>query len=273
MWHNLPRGRACHDKVANRDPYGDLRPRSQPATDRSHPIETLRDRKREQNRAATVEAAWRLFIAHGYDHVTVHDICAAADIAPRTFHRYFAAKEDVVAEPVRRMTAIAHDHITAAPPGTPDADVLRRAMLAVGRFVIDHRELLTGLRTVARESTHLRGTQPGVRPDEEAAIAELLRARTQIPTTQTPKATSEEPIHKQQQQRIPEPLRSRPGQGAARPLHPRPPERHRRLLVACTIAAFRVWYDEYLRLELQDPLTQLDEILHAVHIEPGHPLV
>src|SRR3954452_16914698 len=134
---------------------------------RSPAIESLRERKREQNRAATVEAAWRLFMERGYDHVTVPDICAAADIAPRTFHRDFAAKEDVVAEPVRRMTALTHAAIAAAPPGTPDPEVLRQALLAVGGFVVEHRALLTGLRTVALQSAHLRGTQPGVRPDEE----------------------------------------------------------------------------------------------------------
>ncbi|UAC02032.1 TetR family transcriptional regulator [Dactylosporangium vinaceum] len=217
-------------------------------------METLRDRKREQSRAATVEAAWRLFIERGYDHVTVQDICAAAAIAPRTFHRYFAAKEDVVAEPVRRMTALAHERIAAAPPGTPDAEVLREAMLAVGRFVIDHRELLTALRTVARESAHLRGTQPGVRPDEEHTIAELLRTRTE-----QPRATTTEP--------------GAPGSPRTHSPHPRPGDWRRRLLVGCTVAALRIWYDEYLRADLDDPIAHLDEILRAVHIEPGRLLV
>lgn len=171
MWHNLPRGRACHE-TARVDVQ--LRP---PSHGRSRAIESLRDRKREQSRTATAEAAWRLFIERGYDHVTVQDICAAADIAPRTFHRYFAAKEDVVAEPVRGMTALTHERIAAAPPGTADAEVLRVALLAVGRFVVEHRDLLLGLRTVALQSAHLRGSQPGVRPDEEAQLADRLAER------------------------------------------------------------------------------------------------
>jgi AcrR family transcriptional regulator len=187
-------------------------------------IDNLRERKREQNRAATVETAWRLFMERGYDHVTVQDICAAADIAPRTFHRYFAAKEDVVAEPVRRMTALTHAAIAGAPPGTPDAEVLRAALLGVGRFVVEHRALLTGLRTVALQSSHLRGSQPGVRPDEEAKIADLLAAR-----------------------------------GG-------PADWRRRLLVACAIAGFRVWYEDYFRettTTTTEPLDHLDEILRA----------
>ncbi|MGI5241167.1 TetR/AcrR family transcriptional regulator [Dactylosporangium sp. CA-139066] len=186
-------------------------------------MESLRERKREQNRAATVEAAWRLFIERGYDHVTVHDICAAADIAPRTFHRYFASKDDVVAEPVRRMTAIAFERIAAAPPDAPDAEVMRRALLAVGRFVVDNRELLTGLRTVALQSSHLRATYPGVRPDQEADLAAELATR-----------------------------------GGGAPLQWR-----RRLLVACSVAAFRVWYEDYFRDDLPDPLAHLEQILDA----------
>ncbi|MFG2041774.1 TetR/AcrR family transcriptional regulator [Dactylosporangium sp. NPDC048998] len=189
-------------------------------------IESLRERKRERNRSATVEAAWRLFIERGYDHVTVQDICAAADIAPRTFHRYFAAKEDVVAEPVRRMTSIGHEHIAAAPPGTPAADVVRQAMLAVGRFVVEHRELLTGLRTVALQSSHLRSSYPGVRPDQEAAFVAQLAARD-----------------------------GADGADGA--------DWRLRLLVGCAIAGFRVWYEDYFRGAPADPLAHLDEILRA----------
>ncbi|HTJ31858.1 MAG TPA: TetR family transcriptional regulator [Dactylosporangium sp.] len=186
-------------------------------------IESLRERKREQNRAATVEAAWRLFIERGYDHVTVQDICAAADIAPRTFHRYFASKEDVVAEPVRRMTGIVFEQIAGAPPGSSDAAVMRQALLAVGRFVVEHRELLTGLRAVALQSSHLRGSYPGVRPDQEAKLAAELAGR---------------------------------GGGD-------PADWRRRLLVACSIAGFRVWYEDYFRDAPPDPLTHLERVLAA----------
>jgi AcrR family transcriptional regulator len=190
---------------------------------RSGPIESLRERKREQNRAATVEAAWRLFIEHGYDHVTVQDICAAADIAPRTFHRYFASKDDVVAEPVRRMTGIAFEQIAGAPAAAPDAEVMRLALLAVGGFVVEHRDLLTALRAVALQSTHLRANYPGVRPDQESKLAGELAARA----------------------------------GGD------PSDWRRRLLVACAVAGFRVWYEDYFRDDLADPLPHLDRVLRV----------
>ncbi|GAA2371568.1 hypothetical protein GCM10010170_073170 [Dactylosporangium salmoneum] len=155
--------------------------------------------------------------------MTVQDICVAADIAPRTFHRYFPSKDDVVAEPIRRMTALALERIAAAPDGTPDAAVMRQALLAVGGFVVEHRELLTGLRTVALQSSHLRANPPGVRPDQEAGLVAQLAGRGE-----------------------------------------RDPAGWRlRLLVACAVAGFRVWYEDYFREAPPDPLAHLDAVLHA----------
>ncbi|GIF14014.1 TetR/AcrR family transcriptional regulator [Actinoplanes teichomyceticus] len=187
-------------------------------------ITNLRDRKREQNRVATVRAAWTLFIERGYDHVTVHDICAAADIAPRTFHRYFTGKEDVVTEPVREMTAIVTEYVTGAPPEADDREVMRGAMLRLARYVVERRELLRALRTVAQQSTHLTATQVVVRTDTDPDIAGRLAARH-------PDAD--------------------------------PADWRRRLLVGCATAAFRVWYEDCLGGELPDPIGHLASILDA----------
>jgi AcrR family transcriptional regulator len=68
----------------------------------------LRQRKKDRTRRALVDAAMRLFADRGYEETTIADLADAADISPRTFFSYFAAKEDVLfADVDDRISALA----------------------------------------------------------------------------------------------------------------------------------------------------------------------
>lgn len=56
----------------------------------------LRERKKAATRAALSEAAMRLAEERGVEHVTAEAIAEAAGVSPRTFHNYFANKEEAI---------------------------------------------------------------------------------------------------------------------------------------------------------------------------------
>lgn len=188
-------------------------------------IAGLRERKRAANRAATVDAAYALFVERGYDRVTIGDICEAADIAPRTFFRYFSGKEDVIAEPFRRLANEILDGISAAPPETPDAEALAGALRRVGAAVLAERERLSTFLDVVRGSAHPEMVRFLPLGEQERDMALRLARRY---------STSAEP------------------------------DRRLRLLVAVSLAAYRVWFEDMIGGPLADPLGDLDKILRAV---------
>jgi AcrR family transcriptional regulator len=89
-----------------------------------------RERRKETTRRALVECALRLFDERGYASVTVEDICAEVDVSPRTFFRYFASKEQVLAEPITAALDVLREAFTQASSARPVWTALREALLA-----------------------------------------------------------------------------------------------------------------------------------------------
>ncbi|GAA2318231.1 TetR/AcrR family transcriptional regulator [Streptomyces kunmingensis] len=57
--------------------------------------EGLRERKKRQTRQYISDVATGLFLARGFDEVTVAEIADAADVSVNTVYNYFPAKEDL----------------------------------------------------------------------------------------------------------------------------------------------------------------------------------
>ena len=79
----------------------------------------LRTRRSQLMVDTLEEVALKLFEQQGFDAVTVDDVAAEARISPRTFYRYFAAKEDVLQVSIERRSEALRMMLAARPEGEP----------------------------------------------------------------------------------------------------------------------------------------------------------
>jgi AcrR family transcriptional regulator len=85
----------------------------------------LRERKKARTRELIIERAMALFDERGFEQVTIADIAAAADIAPRTFFSYFPSKDAVVYHDFDDFYSAFRARVQGRPDGVSTLDVLR----------------------------------------------------------------------------------------------------------------------------------------------------
>ena len=101
----------------------------------------LRARKKARTRDAIADAAISLFLAHGFDQVSVNDIAAAAEVSKPTLFRYFATKEDLVLHRFADHNGEAARVVRDREPGVSPVMALYRHF----RAGLDRYEPVTGL--------------------------------------------------------------------------------------------------------------------------------
>ncbi|AWS39965.1 TetR/AcrR family transcriptional regulator [Streptosporangium sp. 'caverna'] len=103
--------------------------------------EGLRERKKRQTRQRISDVAIGLFVAHGFDNVTIAEVAAAAEVSVNTVYNYFQAKEDLVLPPEEASPQRLADIVRERRPGQSAAD----AVLARLRQEVRGRERRLGL--------------------------------------------------------------------------------------------------------------------------------
>lgn len=95
----------------------------------------LRERKKQRTRSTLIDAAVELCLRQGYEHTTVDQIAARAEVSPRTFCRYFPSKEAVVMTLLDGFIDAVERELAAVPRGIPVLQALRDAHINALRAV------------------------------------------------------------------------------------------------------------------------------------------
>lgn len=185
---------------------------------------SLRERKRAEAKAKVAQVAIALFAERGFAAVSVDEICAAAEVAPRSFFRYFPAKSDVLLEPTREIAEHLDALLAEVPSDVDDAGALTDAIRRLAAYVLEHWERFTQFFVVAIETSSLRLSPLGHIAARDKQITDRLLARHDPPVSEAWRT---------------------------------------RLLVARMMAAFRIWVEDVWSSDVEDPLAHLDEILAA----------
>jgi AcrR family transcriptional regulator len=88
---------------------------------------TIRQRTRRAVRAEIADAAMSLFLSQGFEATTVEEIAQAAGISRRSYFRYFAGKDEVLAEALASVGRTIAQALVQRPPGESAWDALRQA--------------------------------------------------------------------------------------------------------------------------------------------------
>lgn len=106
-------------------------------------LPSRRERKRTATYHTLLDSALELFAERGFTETTIEDIAERADVAPRTFFRYFPNKAAVLQPATDDHLELFRSVLESAPPDEAPLDKLHRAAReTLGEFTADRERLL-----------------------------------------------------------------------------------------------------------------------------------
>jgi AcrR family transcriptional regulator len=137
----------------------------------------LQSRKRARIRRELTATALALFEANGYEETTVEEIAAAVDVSPRTFFRYFGAKEDVLFDSEEDQAAELRRLIRDCPIAATDMSALEQVMLTFANYLAQEHQSLLARAVVVAENPRLVERSLRVLSSWELTLADELAAQ------------------------------------------------------------------------------------------------
>ncbi|MFH8800502.1 TetR/AcrR family transcriptional regulator [Streptomyces sp. NPDC017936] len=187
---------------------------------------SLTERRKAATRMEIARAAAGLFVRRGLKATRAEDIAQAAGVAPRTFYRYFATKEEAVAPLYTAGAQRWAEAVRDAPPDLPVPEALEHAVrhtLTPGAAVSAASwEWARTLIRLAASSPALSKVWAEVCRTSEGVLAEILAARSARPDN------------------VAEPAPADPAAPRPEDVPAPPPTAHERFTAAVADAAVRV---------------------------------
>jgi AcrR family transcriptional regulator len=138
--------------------------------------ENLQVRKQQLVRHAIYDAAIDLFAVKGFDETTVEEIAQAAGVSRRSFFRYFASKDDLLAQSVVSYAKALSEAIGACPAAASPLEVVRETVLSTARLTAAQPRAKQIIEISARSASARQAHQSRMM-DAEDHIAEAFAKR------------------------------------------------------------------------------------------------
>ena len=146
-------------------------------------VEGLRERKKRATRLLISDTATRLFIARGFEQVTVEEIAIAANVSKMTVFNYFPRKEDLFFDRTEDVQQLLRSALAGRGRRSPIAALrdLAHGLVEQGHPVAKaNRDVASSWRAVA-ESPALRARAYDLLDEVEQELGHMLAAAAAAP--------------------------------------------------------------------------------------------
>lgn len=127
-----------------------------------------------------MQAALELFAERGFAATTIEQIAARADVAPRTFYRYFPTKEAVVYHDAADVVGRARDLLLARPADEPPHRSLLGVLTEMGELLAADGQSMLLIHQLSEDEPGLLGYQRVLLQQFEQEIVDALALRRGI---------------------------------------------------------------------------------------------
>src|SRR5262245_38211391 len=168
----------CATGAGNRGTLGGVPVPSELVSDPAGTTLGLRERNKLRTRQEIADATLRLATERGFENVTVEQIASAAEIAPRTFFRYFDSKEDALLADHTDRLALLRQTLRDRPASEGPLTAVRASIMEVVGDLEDNRELMLAKIRLTESNPALHAQSLEKMGELEQMLAEALAERS-----------------------------------------------------------------------------------------------